>query len=126
MALREGSEEGSSSRMARGTENSQGLQVTHVTKAADGQFQMKKEVFKANIFKPTVALPTMTVEEWGEIEFQEAMARAERVRLFIAATVGNACLTTSICFASPSEQEKNAPQPDRRYDQLEKDGDEVS
>ena len=77
--------------------NRKGLEVTHISKV-NGELEMKRETIRANIFKPTVAPPTMTVEEYGEIAYKKAMERAER--------------------------EKNAPKPDRRYKQLVEDGDE--
>jgi immunoglobulin-binding protein 1 len=73
----------------------QGLEVTHLSKVG-GQLRMQKEVVRANVFKPTVAPPTMTLEEFADIELADAMARAE--------------------------QEKLAPVADRRYEQLLAEG----
>lgn len=53
------------------------MQVTHISRVG-GNLQIRKEDVRANIFKPTVALPTMTVEEFGEIELERA--RLQQVR----------------------------------------------
>lgn len=47
------------------------LQVTHISRVG-GNLQIRKEDVRANIFKPTVALPTMSVEEFGELELERA------------------------------------------------------
>lgn len=52
-------------------------QVTHISRVA-GNLQIRKEDVRANVFQPTVALPTMTVEQFGEIELERA--RAQQVR----------------------------------------------
>lgn len=52
-------------------------QVTHISRVA-GNLQIRKEDVRANVFKPTVALPTMTVEQFGEIELERARARQVR------------------------------------------------
>jgi immunoglobulin-binding protein 1 len=77
------------------SQQGQGLEVTHLSKVG-GQLRMQKEVVRANVFKPTVAPPTMTLEEFADIELADAMARAE--------------------------QEKLAPVADRRYEQLLAEG----
>ncbi|KAG5190533.1 TAP42-like protein [Tribonema minus] len=74
-----------------------GLEVTHVSKV-NGQLQMQKELVRARVFQPTIAPPTMSLEEYADREVAEAMERAER--------------------------EKNAPQPDRRFEQLVADGED--
>eukprot|EP00752_Nemacystus_decipiens_P004061 g3719.t1 len=74
-----------------------GLEVTHISRVG-GNLQIRKEDVRANVFKPTVALPTMTVEEFGEIELEHARLR--------------------------QETQKNPPSARRRYAQLEVDGDE--
>lgn len=40
-----------------------------------GSINIRKEEVRAGVFKPTVALPTMTVEEYGEIELERARRR---------------------------------------------------
>lgn len=45
------------------------LQVTHISRVG-GNLQIRKEDVRANVFKPTVALPTVTVEEFGEYELE--------------------------------------------------------
>lgn len=53
------------------------VQVTHISRIG-GNLQIRKEDVRANVFKPTVALPTMSVEEFGEIELERA--RLQQVR----------------------------------------------
>lgn len=53
------------------------VQVTHISRVG-GNLQIRKEDVRANVFKPTVALPTMTVEEFGEIELERALLRQVR------------------------------------------------
>lgn len=53
------------------------MQVTHISRVG-GNLQIRKEDVRANVFKPTVALPTMTVEEFGEIELERARTRQVR------------------------------------------------
>lgn len=53
------------------------VQVTHISRVG-GNLQIRKEDVRANVFKPTVALPTMTVEEFGEIELERARLRQVR------------------------------------------------
>lgn len=74
-----------------------GLEVTHISRVG-GNLQIRKEDVRANVFKPTVALPTVTVEEFGEYEL-------ERMR------------NQQVKESDPSSIR-------RRYDQLEMDGDE--
>lgn len=50
------------------------MQVTHIS-SVGGSLQIRKEDVRADVFKPTVALPTMTVEEFGEIELERARER---------------------------------------------------
>ncbi|CAM9170173.1 unnamed protein product [Choristocarpus tenellus] len=77
----------------------QGLQVTHIS-SSQGRLQMRKEEVRAGVFRPTVELPTMTVEEYGELELERARQREKK------------------------ELERTKSTPMRRYDQLEGDGDE--
>ncbi|CAM9796742.1 unnamed protein product [Pylaiella littoralis] len=74
-----------------------GLEVTHISRVA-GNLQIRKEDVRADVFKPTVALPTMTIEQFGDIELERARAR--------------------------QEVEKDPSSARRRYKQLEMDGDE--
>lgn len=53
------------------------VQVTHISRVG-GSLQIRKEDVRAAVFKPTVALPTMSVEEFGEIELERA--RLQQVR----------------------------------------------
>ena len=41
---------------------------------ANNRIELKNTMLN-NVFKPDHSLPTMTVEEWGEIEYQEMMKR---------------------------------------------------
>jgi len=53
---------------------SKGLEVTRI----DPNFNMTRETVKAETFRPSWRQPTMSVEEYGEIEYQRAMERAKR------------------------------------------------
>lgn len=59
---------------------------------------MRREVFRSKVFQPGHRLPTMSLEEYAEMEIADAQARQER--------------------------EANAPVAPRRYEQLVEDGDE--
>jgi immunoglobulin-binding protein 1 len=77
-----------------------GLQLTHITKdTMTGQLNIRKEELRSQVFRPGWNQPTMSLEELGEREVREAMAREERQKV-------------------AEEQQKNDP---RRYDQLVKD-----
>ena len=52
-------------------------QVTHISRVG-GSLNIRKEGIRAGVFKPTVAPPTMTVEEFGEIELERARQRQAR------------------------------------------------
>ena len=56
------------------------LQLTHITKNATGQLQIKKEEIRSKVFRPGWNQPTMSLEELGEREYQQAMEREERQR----------------------------------------------
>lgn len=56
-----------------------GLQVTHITKdGATGQLQFKRDEIRSKVFRPGWSQPTMTLEEFGEREYKQAMEREER------------------------------------------------
>ena len=74
-----------------------GIQVTRTSKVGD-EIIMTKEVIRANVFESRMAKPTMTLEEFADIEVANAIAR-EQAQL-------------------------DAEQPIRRYNQLVADGDE--
>ncbi|CAM9306712.1 unnamed protein product [Phaeothamnion confervicola] len=78
-----------------------GLKVTHVS-SENGRLRLQEEEIRAQIFRPTVAPPTMTLEEYADIELQRAKEREVRV----------------------SDREREAPKADRRADQLAADGEE--
>ncbi|CAM9188329.1 unnamed protein product [Scytosiphon promiscuus] len=77
--------------------NNNGLEVTHISRVG-GNLQIRKEDVRAKVFKPTVAPPTMTVEEFGELELERARTQ--------------------------QDAPKDSSSVRRRYDQLEMDGDE--
>ncbi|VEU39552.1 unnamed protein product [Pseudo-nitzschia multistriata] len=81
--------------------SNKGLKVTHVSKdAASGQLRFKREEIRSKVFQPGWSQPTMTLEELGEREYQEAVEREARQN------------------AAEAERVK---QP-RRYEQLANDG----
>jgi hypothetical protein len=56
-----------------------GLQVTHITKdASTGQLQFKRDEIRSKVFRPGWSQPTMSLEELGEREYQQAIEREER------------------------------------------------
>ena len=54
------------------------LQVTHITKDATGQLQIKRDEIRSKVFRPGWNQPTISLEELGEREYQQAMEREER------------------------------------------------
>jgi immunoglobulin-binding protein 1 len=81
-------------------QSNQGLQLTHITKdSMTGQLNIRKEEIRSQVFRPGWNQPTMSLEELGDREVQEAVAREERQKVM-------------------EEQHKLDP---RRYDQLVKD-----
>lgn len=56
---------------------SQGISVTK-TSVVDGELRTQREIVKANVFGMGIAPPTMTLEEFAELELADAMAREER------------------------------------------------
>ena len=93
--------QGKTSPVAREEPTKSGLKLTHITKNAAGQLQVREEI-REQVFRPGWNQPTMTLEELAEREVAEAKQRDERQKQAEAAN-------------------KNAPQ---RYDQLVKDGQE--
>jgi immunoglobulin-binding protein 1 len=78
-----------------------GLRVTHITKdSATGQLQFKRDEIRSKVFRPGWSQPTMTLEELGEREYQQAMEREQRQK-------------------HAESNRKNEP---RRYEQLVRDG----
>ena len=58
----------------RPARESKGLVLTHI----DAEGRMRREVLKSQVFRPSHRLPTMSIEEFGELEVQrmkEAEAR---------------------------------------------------
>ena len=59
--------------------SSKGLQVTHITQHAEtGQLQFKRDEIRSKVFQPGWSQPTMSVEEFGEREYRQAIQREER------------------------------------------------
>eukprot|EP00536_Pseudo-nitzschia_multiseries_P008808 jgi/Psemu1/306044/fgenesh1_kg.231_\ len=81
--------------------SNKGLQVTNVSQdAATGQLRFKREEIRSKVFQPGWSQPTMSLEELGEREYQEAMEREARQK---------------------KAEAKRALQP-RRYEELVRDG----
>lgn len=81
--------------------SNKGLQVTHVSQdAATGQLRFKREEIRSKVFQPGWSQPTMTLEELGEREYQDAMEREARQK---------------------QAEAQRAHQP-RRYEELVRDG----
>ena len=79
----------------------QPLQLTHITQdALTGQLHVRKEEIRSKVFQPGWNQPTMSLEEFGEREYQAAIEREERQK-------------------KAEAEQQNQP---RRYDQLVKDG----
>ena len=77
------------------------LQLTHITQdTVTGQLQIRKEEIRSQVFRPGWNQPTMTLQEFGELEMKAAMEREARQKI------------------SEAEQ-RNAP---RRYEFLVRDG----
>lgn len=74
-----------------------GIQVTKTSKVGD-EIVMTKEVIRANVFQSRMAQPTMTLEEFADIEVANAIAR--------------------------EQAQQDSEGPIRRYNQLVADGDE--
>lgn len=75
------------------------LEVTHISRVGTN-LRIRKEDVRGAVFKPTVERPSMTVEEFGEIELERARQRQAK------------------------EKYDKQPSTRRRCDQLEEDGDE--
>jgi len=59
--------------------SNKGLQVTHITQdATTGQLQFKRDEIRSKVFRPGWSQPTMSLEEFGEREYQEAIERGKR------------------------------------------------
>jgi hypothetical protein len=84
-----------------------GIEITRTSKGADGSVLMDKETIRANVFVPSMQGPSMTLEEFGDMEKAAAIERS-RVQAENAAT-GKGADTENLT---------------RRYANLEADGDE--
>ena len=47
---------------------SRGIEITKTGKGVDGQLLMQKEIVKAGVFKDSIAPPTMSLAEFGDME----------------------------------------------------------
>ena len=59
-------------------ENNPGIQVTRTGKGPDGQVLMNRETVRAHVFVPSMEGPSMTLEEFGDMEKADAIERAKR------------------------------------------------
>ena len=97
-------------------------EVTHI----DKNFEVRRETIRSQVFRPGYNLPTMSLQEFADNELKEAKEREERekqeyihcFRFVVLVFLLLVCLLTVVFTV------RNAPQPDRRYDQLVRDGDE--
>jgi len=85
--------------------NRPGLTVTRTSLSSDGQLVMHRETVKASVFSPSLAPPSMTLEQFADIEVAAALERQQ---------TASAAAATAATHKDPS----------RRYEQLERDGDE--
>lgn len=88
-------------------EDNRGIEVTRTGKGSNGELLMKREIVKANVFVPSMEAPSMTLEEFADIEKAAAIERAKR-------QAESEVLGKGADTANES----------RRYAQLEADGDE--
>ncbi len=57
-----------------GTSNT-GISIIKMNKTSDGQIIQTREQVKANVFQPRMSEPTMTLQEFGDLEYARAMER---------------------------------------------------
>ena len=60
--------------------DSPGIEVTRTGKSVDGQLLMRKEVVKAGVFKDSMAPPTMSLAEFGDLEKVSSSSSGGRSR----------------------------------------------
>lgn len=59
--------------------SNKGLQVTHITQHAEtGQLLFKRDEIRSKVFQPGWSQPTVSLEEFGEREYHQAIEREER------------------------------------------------
>jgi len=92
--------------------NRPGLSITRTSLAADGQVVLTRETVKATVFTPSLAPPTVTLEQFADAEVKAAEQRAA------------AQATAQAQGRSGAAAGAGAGGPVRRYDQLLLDGDE--
>lgn len=96
---------GSDQRERRDKGSSEGITVTRLSKTPDGQILSTREQVKSSVFRPRMSAPTMSLEEFGELEYARAMERGRREQEREASTDA-------------------AERDSRNYNQLVADGDE--
>jgi len=84
-----------------------GLLVTRTSLGPNGELVMTRETVKANVFTPSMAAPTVSLEEFAEQEVQAALQRE-----------------TSAAQLRAQHQAQAGGDPTRRYAQVLLDGDE--
>ncbi|GMH72183.1 hypothetical protein TL16_g05851 [Triparma laevis f. inornata] len=57
------------------------METTTITKSNINEFVFKAQQLKSGVFRPGWNLPTMSLEELGEIEYRDAMERAEQQKV---------------------------------------------
>lgn len=65
----------SSSSSSGNNMSSNGISVIKLNKTPDGQIIQTREQVKADVFKPRMSEPTMTLQEFGDLEYARAMER---------------------------------------------------
>lgn len=60
--------------------------MTHVD-SVNGQLRLRKEEVRARVFQPGYNLPTMTLEEYADLEVQAAKEREERSKCVVSARI---------------------------------------
>jgi len=60
-------------------QSNEGLQVTHISQdSATGQLRFKRDEIRSKVFQPGWSQPTMSLEELGDREYEEAIEREKR------------------------------------------------
>merc|ERR1719162_183413 len=60
-------------------QSNKGLQVTHISQdEATGQLRFKRDEIRSKVFQPGWSQPTMSLEELGDREYEEAIEREKR------------------------------------------------
>ncbi|GMH61248.1 hypothetical protein TrST_g12776 [Triparma strigata] len=97
------------------------LPTTHLTKSNINEFVFKASALKNGVFRPGWNLPTMSLEELGEIEYRDAMARAEKQKEDEEANKGKARRYEYIVRDGLEDDEdlvEKSAEEDRRWDEF--------